>query len=252
MKRAQAVFSVFFIFIILSTIILFFFQNPLTGWLQTVTLPIQRWTFATFAPQSPQLSLTEQELINENKELRMQLSQMQELKRDNQALHDQFHISSPAPKKLLPAQIIGSRPDMLLIDKGSHDNVTPGDTVVVKTNLVGKITQTTPYVSVVTLITSPTTSFTAKTTKTNASGVVKAQGGDSMILDNVILSDKLEKNDMVITKGDLDGQGNGYPPDLVVGKLTSVNKKASNLFQAAKIESLVNFADLRMVFVETK
>jgi rod shape-determining protein MreC len=250
MKRAQAIFSVFFIFIILSVIILFFFQNPLTGVLQSVTLPIQRWTFSTFAPQSPQLGPTEQELVQENKDLRTQLTQMQELKRDNQALHDQFQLTSPAPKSLLPAQVIGLRSDALLIDKGSDDNLKTGDTVVVKNNLIGKISQTTSHISLVTLITSASTSFTAKTSKTGATGVVKAQGGDSIILDNVVLSDKLEKNDTIVTKGDLDGQGNGYPPDLLVGKMTSVNKKASNLFQSAKVESLVDFTNLQMVFVK--
>jgi rod shape-determining protein MreC len=252
MKRAQAIFSVFFIFVILSLIILLFFQNPLNGTLQSITLPLQRWTFSSLSqPTSRQLS-SQQELQQENDGLRMQLAQMQEIQNDNKALHDQFQITTPAPKSLVPASIVGVRDDTMLLDKGSADNIKQDDIVVVKENLIGKITQTTAHISVVTLITNPAISFTAKTTKTNAIGVIKSQGGDTIILDNVVLSDKLAQNDMIVTKGDLDIHGNGYPPNLIVGKIVSINKKASNLFQSAKVESLVDFSNLQMVFVMTK
>jgi len=38
-------------------------------------------------------------------------------------------------------------------------------------------------------------------------------------LDNVVLSDTLQKQDTVLTKGDVaDTNGIGVPPDLVIGK----------------------------------
>lgn len=71
------------------------------------------------------------------------------------------------------------------------------------------------------------------------------------MLDNVVLAEGLEKDDLVSTKGDTDENGLGFPPDLVVGKIVSVNKKASNLFQSADIRSLVDFNKLETVFVIT-
>lgn len=248
MKRAQAVFSVFFIFVILSLVVLFFFQNPLSTLLQNVTLPLQQWTYATVSQPTPQ-AMSEQQLQQENETLRAQLTKVQEIGRDNKALHDQFQQTAPAPKSLLPAHVIGLHDDMLLIDKGKNDGVQTGDVIVVKDNLVGKVARMTPHISVVMIISNPATSFTAKAGKTGAVGLIKAQGGDSIILDNVVLSDTLEKNDTVVTKGDMDGRGNGYPPSLLVGKIVSVNKKPSSLFQSAKIESLLNFTSLQMVFV---
>lgn len=251
MKRAQAIFSVFFIFVILSVIVLFFFQNPLNSFLQSVTLPIQQWTYATVSQPTPQ-AMTAQQLQEENSALRSQLAKVQEMQRDNKALHDQFRRSNPAPKSLLPAHVVGLHDDSLLIDKGERDGIEVGNVVVVKDNLVGKVARVTPHIAVVTIISNPTTSFTAKAAKSGAIGVIKAQGGDSIILDNVVLSDKLEKNDTVITKGDLDGKGNGYPPNLIVGKISLVNKKASDLFQSAKIQSLLKFDTLQVVFVMPK
>ena len=247
MKPGKAIFPIFFLFLLLSLFLLFFFQNPLTGWLQDLTVPIQRWTFGTASHSSEPTS--QEKLQQENNDLRAQLAKMQEVERDNKALHDQFQTTKPNPKQLLPAVIVGMGRGALLIDKGTSDHVKQGNIVVVKDTLIGTVTQATDHLSLVTLLTNPSTSFTAKSAKTNAVGVIKSQGSDSLVFDNVILSDKLEKNDVIITKGDMNGNGAGFPPDLVVGKIVSVSKNASSLFQSAKVESLVDVSALRMVFV---
>lgn len=217
--------------------------------LQSITLPIRKWVFQTTTRTD--VSLTpQQQLQQENNQLRAQLAQMQEIQKDNQALHDQFQTSTPASQKLLPAEVIGLQQNALLIDKGDQDNVRAGDVVVVKNNLIGKIAKTTSHISFVTLLSDPSTSFTAETAKTSATGIVISQD-DTIIFGNVVLTDKLQKNDVVVTKGDMTLQRSGFPPKLIVGKIVSVNKQPSNLFQAAKIQSLVDVSQLRVVFVET-
>jgi len=250
MKGVKAVFPIFSIFLFLSILILFFFQNPLTAGLQMITLPIQQWTFG-IRSKPTDIPASQQQLQEENSQLRVQLAQMQEVQKDNQALHDQFQTTTPTPQKLLPANVVGTQQNALLIDKGDQDAIHKGDVVVYKNNIVGKVASTTPHISLVTLLTDPSTSFTAETVKTSASGIVKAQDGGSIVLDNVVLTDKLEKNDIVITKGNLDMQGNGFPPELIVGKIISIDKQASSLFQSAKVQSLVSVGQLRMVFVMT-
>jgi len=248
MKRVKAVFPIFLILLIFSLFILFFFQNPMQAALQTITLPIQQWAFV--ASVKPTGTLTpQQQLQQENNQLRVQLAQMQEIKKDDQALHDQFQTTTPASQKLLPADVIGLQQNSLLIDKGAADKLHVGNVVVSKNNLVGKITKVTPHISQVTLLSDSSTSFTAQSAKTSANGIVRALDGGTIVFANVVLSDKLEKNDIIVTKGDLDLQGHGYPPQLIVGKIVSIDKQASSLFQAAKIESLVNASQLRMVFV---
>ncbi|HWY78966.1 MAG TPA: rod shape-determining protein MreC [Candidatus Sulfotelmatobacter sp.] len=250
MKRIKAVFLIFSFFFIISLLILFFFQTPLNIIFQTITLPIQKWVFIS-SSKSDAMFTSQQQLQKENNQLRVQLAQMQEIKKDNQALHDQFQTSTPIPQKLLPAEVIGVQQNTLLIDKGEQDKVHRGDIAVFKNNLIGKIAKTTPHISVVVLLSDSSTSFTAETAKTATVGIVTVQD-ETSIFDNVVLSDKLEKNDVIMTKGDQDLQGHGYPPNLIVGKIVSVDKQASNLFQAAKIQSLVDVADLRMVFVMTQ
>jgi rod shape-determining protein MreC len=251
MKQVKAVVPIFLILLILSFIILFFFQNSVSQGLQTVTLPLQQWTFMSIIRPSSD-NTSQQQLQDENNHLRTQLAQMQELEKDNQALHDQFATTSPTPQKLLPADVIGIQGSSLFIDKGSLDNLHNGGVVIYMNNVIGRITKVTPHISQVTLLNDPSTSFTAQTAKTSANGIVNAIDGGTIIFGNVILSDKLEKNDLVMTKGDEDLQGNGYPPQLIVGKIVSVDKQASSLFQEAKIESLVDISQLRIVFVISK
>lgn len=248
MQRVKAVVPIFLILLFFSFFILLFFQNPLSEALQIFTLPVQRWAFM-MSQQAPTMLTPQQQLQQENNDLQAQLTKMQEIQKDNQALHDQFQTTAPAPQKLLPAEIIGSYQTSLLIDKGEQDKVHSGEVVVYKDNLIGKITKTTPHISLVTLLSDSTTSFTAETVKSSVTGIIKSQEGGSVIFGNVVLSDKLEKNDIVVTKGDMDLQGNGYPPKLIVGKIVSVDKQPSNLFQSAKVQSLVNISQLGMVFV---
>lgn len=249
MKRIKAGFPIFLLLLVISLFIFFFSQNPLDGILQTFTIPIQKWTFGMY--EIPSVTQTPQEQLQaENNQLRLELAQMQELQKDNQALHDQFAVTTPAPQELLSANIVGMQQNAMIIDKGQSDNVQVGDVVIFKNNLIGTIGKVTPHLSLITLLSDPATSFTAQSVKSNANGIVRSEDGGIVTFENVILSDKLELNDIVETKGDLNLHGFGYPPKLVVGKIVSVDKQASSLFQSAKIQSLVDLTQLRMVFVE--
>ena len=99
---------------------------------------------------------------------------------------------------------------------------------------------------------NPAFSLTAKTLGTQAAGVVKGQGGGEIILDNVLLSNSLEKDDLVVTEGNINLDGSGFPADLVVGKIAAVSKNPSDLFQEAKVQSQLDFTKLGKVFVVTQ
>ena len=180
------------------------------------------------------------------------------LEQENQALSDQFAVSNPNPKTLMPARVIGaptfipgvSVPDFFILDKGSSDGVGVGDGVVVANNLIGKISVVNSSSSKVTLITDTSISFTGKL-QSEAVGVVTGLG-DSLEIGNILLSENISKNSLVLTKGDQNLEGVGFPPDLVVGKIVSVQKNPSDLFQKAEIKSLVDFTKINMVFIVVK
>jgi rod shape-determining protein MreC len=253
MQRKATFFPIFLLFLFLSIIIFFFAQKGIfrgmTGFFDAATVPLQSMTFGIFQ-KNDENSLTEK-LREENSRLINQFVKQKEIEKENKALHDQFATSNPVPKQLLPSKIIGRYANEIILDKGEHDGVKVGQIVVFKDNIVGQVSDTSIYRTVVKVLSDEKTSFTAKTVKTTASGVINGKGGDKLILDKVVLSEKLEKDDIVVTKGDVDSIGRGYPPGIVVGKIVSVNKKASSLFQAAEVVSLVDFEKLEMVFVLT-
>lgn len=176
--------------------------------------------------------------------------------KEMQALRDQFETTTVASNNLLPAKIIGfegflpgvSRPTGIVLDRGSNDGVKTGFAVLYKNNLVGKVGKTTAHRSQVLLLSKSGWSFTANTAGSGANGLVTTENGD-IYLKNVVLSDKISKKDLVVTKGDISVSGGGFPPDIVVGEVSSVDKKASSLFQTAKLQSFVDVTHLTSVFV---
>lgn len=249
MKKRTDVIPVFGGFFLLSLLIFFFLHKPIAGFLQHITVPIQRTVFGSIHKRSVNKSEVEQ-LKDENNRLSAELAKQKEVEKENKALRDQFQTTAISSQKLLPAKIVGMENDVIIIDKGEQEGVKVGNPIVVKNNLIGRVAKLSPHVSIVYGISHTDTSLTAKTLKTGVTGIIKGTGS-VLILDNVVLSDKLEKGDTVVTKGDVDASGRGFPPSLVIGKITSVNKRASALFQVAEVKSLVDISKLETVFIIT-
>ncbi len=224
--------------------------------INSMIAPFQKEVF--IGAQHVTNNASETQLQQENKNIVQKFVQYKRIEQDNAALRDQFQIGKIQAKHLLPAHIVGEPgfvTDMIehiIIDRGSDDGVKEGMVIVYKDNLLGKVIKTTSGFSQVAVISNDDISFSAKTLQTNALGVIKGQGSGTIIFDNILLNQTLKKNDLVVTNGDIDINGSGYPPDLIVGKVTGIQKIPSALFQKANISSLVDITKLSMVFVMIK
>lgn len=193
---------------------------------------------------------------DENIELTKKLLDHKKLQSENEALKDQFETSFPRPQNLLHAKIVGapsfvpgvSFPSVFIINKGEKDGVKKNQAVVFKDNLIGKIEETTNYLSKVILLSNNSFSLTVKTER-GALGVIKGEGNGKVTLDNVLLAEDLKRDDFIYTRGDLDENGVGIPEDLIIGKIESIEKNPSALFQKAKVQSAIDFTKLFDVFV---
>ena len=257
-----------FLFLAAISIVLIFLSKSgklgfLSGSASFVSSPVERFVWNIFNIDLRNSS-SKQSLTDENTALRKKIIDQQNLSKDNSALKDQFQLSYPAPTDLLPANIIGSpglipgvsKPEYLILDKGSKNNVKIGDAVVLKDSLVGKVVLTDWYISKVELVSNKSSSFTANAVSyedgREVLGVVKGNGNEEIVLDNVLLSDTIKIGDSVVTKGDVSEKNEGYPPNLIVGKIVSVEKKDSDLFQKAAVLSPLNFASISKVFIIVK
>lgn len=259
MRKKENFLPIFILLFIVSFIL--FKTNFSLGFFGKIIIPIQRTAIDFFSlPKNIFINNFAKDLREENLALVKKLVDQNQLQRENLALKDQFETASPKSQNLLPAKIVGSpgflpwvsAPETLVLDKGTKDNVKVGQAVVFKDNLIGKTERVSTNLSIVTLITNKNSAFAAKTSKTEALGIMRGQGGGEMVLENVLLSDGLQVSDAVLTKGDLNAQMLGYPPNLIVGKIVSLEKKPSALFQSAKIKSLIDFPRLSTVFIITE
>src|SRR3989344_2336709 len=261
MKKKENFTSIFLFFLIFALTIFTLSKSGFLSFpasiLQKALSPFQSITYSSFNFLSKADDSKIKKLENENRELVKKIVNQNILQKENSALADQFATTSVRSQTLLAAKIVGapsfipgvSLPQSFIIDKGTGDNVKVGNAVIYKDNLVGKIVESNLYFSKIDLITNSSFSSTVKTLRTQAPGVIKGDGEEQMILDNILQSDDIKVSDVILTKGDQDVRGRGIPPDLTLGKLVSVNKKPSNLFQKGEVVSLLDFSNLSTVFV---
>ncbi len=261
MRKKENFTSVFLFFLIFAIIIFtlskFGFLAFPVSILQKAVSPFAETTFSVFNFFSGGDNSEIGKLKDQNKELIKMNVNGEKLKKENSALADQFATTSVRSQTLLPAKVVGapsfipgvSNPQSLIIDKGTEDNVKVGNAVIYKDNLVGKVVESNLYFSKIDIVTSSSFSTTVKSSRTQAPGIIKGDGGEKLILDNVLQSDDIKTQDIILTKGDQNINGAGIPPDLILGKLTAVVKKPSNLFQKGEVISLLDFSNLSTVFV---
>lgn len=220
---------------------------PLADFTNTVSLFFaDKFTFLTSIPQKDS---TIKRLEEERQTLYSQVGELAKLREENATLKEQLSVSSFASriKEPLVAHIIG-RAHGLILDKGKTDGIKTSDIVVVKNIVLGRVLDVSEKISRVLLVSDARSSIQAKAVRTGATGVVKGSL-DAIVFANVTLDTVLEVGDVVVTSGDVIDENVGYPPGLIIGKIVSVDKSESNLFQRAKLESPLNLGKIQTVFV---
>lgn len=192
-------------------------------------------------------------LKDENNILRSKLAEYQRVKKDNEALKSQFETGTNQGFNLMPARVIGflgsfSKPNALIIDLGKTSGIKKNMAVISGVNLVGKINFVSSSYSQVLLPQNSSFSTLGKTDEGQVLGVVSGKE-DFILFERVSVNEKITIGETLLSKGEVNQEGVGIPPDLVIGKVESVNKNESLPFQTAKIESLLSFPKLSTVFV---
>lgn len=176
---------------------------------------------------------------------------LSQVNRENEILKRQFASSQNETQKLLPAEVIGiSR--YLIISQGAENGVKTGQVVVLENSLIGRVVAVSPKSSRVLLPTDPESKITAYIQRTDRGpkGIVIGAFGSSMRLEKILPEEKIEVGDLLLTAGDVEGDfGYLYPKNLLIGRVTEVNKSDSDLFQGAEMLPIFDYQHLETVFV---
>jgi rod shape-determining protein MreC len=247
MRKKQT--TILLIFLTISFLI-FFFKD--TSLISSITSFFQNSISNTRAAIFSSTVNEETKLQEENRKLFEKLAELEILERENIALRSQFEESNSAQYMLIPAKIVGYKGrgvyNFFIINAGINQGIENGMAVVVGNTLIGTIHKTSQNISEVRTILHPEFSTIVKYPTTNARGIIR--GFNSyMIMENVLITDTLEKDGIVVTMGEVNNTNIGIPSDLIVGKIGSIERIETASFQTAQVEPMVDYSQISNVFV---
>ncbi len=202
---------------------------------------------------------TTQDLKQRNEELEEALAELQaelvrlrEIASDHQRLARLLdYTTSTDEQEFVTADVINidqiSFLRTIVINRGTRDGISPGMPVVTEQGLIGRVIDISAEAARVQLITDPNSAVSARLQTTRAEGSVEGQLSGKLRMTFIPLDAEIQENDLVFTSG----LGGNFPPDIVIGYVTSTRQFEFELFQEADVSSLVDFDTLEIVLVIT-
>jgi rod shape-determining protein MreC len=268
-RRAQAGFVRPFIVLLVISALLLFARNsePVRGvavFTTQLLVPVQRVLadIGTRADRFAQAITEIETLRTDNANLRTEVDrltlenvQLREAAFAAQQAAKLGDIAKTLPFKTVTAAVIARDPSNILativLGTGSDDGVRTGHVVLSEQGLVGRVSEVGTNYSKVVLITDPSSTVSALVEGSRATGIVRGQYGDSLIMDWLLQSEKVKVGDVVVTAGL--GLGDElrslYPKGLVIGKIVQLQNAEAAAYQRAIIAPAVDLRRLENVLV---
>lgn len=153
--------------------------------------------------------------------------------------------------RYLAASVIGRDPspflDYVIINRGSDDGLRRGMPVVTQQGLVGRIAAVTADAARVQLITDPASNINVKLEPSRAQAVIRGEVSGEISLAMIPQSAQVEIGDLILTSG----LGGNYPTNILIGQVTGVRRRETDLFQSASVQPVVDFNQLEIVLIIT-
>ncbi len=238
---------------------------PVEGVLARVTTPLQEGTslvvgrfgeLTRTARDLRDLRQRNRDLEAENARLLLENVRYRELEGEAALLRDLVNFSHANPSfdvqgAHVVGRVIGRDPSNLqryiTLDVGREEGIARNMPVATDRGLVGRISEVGEGWSRVLLILDQSSLVNALTQSTRASGLIQGQADGSLRLHNVLQSDTLSVGDTVFTSG----LGGNFPRQILIGQVTEVERKDSDLYQMAAVQATVDFDHLEVVLVVT-
>jgi len=135
----------------------------------------------------------------------------------------------------------------IVIDRGSQQDVRPGQPVVDDRGLVGQVTRAYPWLSEVTLVTDKGQFVPVQNVRNGLRAVLSGTGSDGTLeLRFIPLNADYQNGDQLVTSG-IDGV---YPPGLPVARVTNIERAADQIFAritGVPLAGVANHAHLLVV-----
>lgn len=179
-----------------------------------------------------------------------------QLQLENEKLREQLELKndpSLIDYKKHRAMVIGRSFDewnkLLTVNKGAQNGIKRGMAVITSDGMIGKVTETGQFTSVVTLMTDPMSlnhiPAAVSSNKKNIYGMIEAYNPDKnvLLLKKLRIDADIKKGMRVITSG----LGKVYPRGLYIGEVVKVDTDRNGLSQTAEIKPAAAFNNIDYV-----
>lgn len=269
-RKGNNIFKVFGIALgLLFLIVVFnFFSPAIKNFFFSISSPISKvfWSagesssgFLSSFLKAGSVTKENDNLRNENQKLIAQILSLQAINSANQAQSDFSLNCQNLNFQMTMAGVIGmDDSDIISINKGSDDGIFEEMPVISQQGVaLGKVIKVYKKYSQVMLISS-TKSIVSANVQVNPgresegsqeemSGSVKGKGNLSIYLDLVPVEKDIKEGDVLATSP----LEKVFPKDLLIGKISKIQKNDQKPFQQAEIQPFFDFSKLENVFVIT-
>jgi len=189
----------------------------------------------------------QREYLARIQELEGQLVRFREMDRENQRLRKLLNFSLPLATRTIGARVIGEDATpwkkIVLLDKGSRNNLKKDMAVVVPEGLVGRILEVEPYTAHAILLPDPDSRVSALTATSRAQGIIAGIGTDKLQMKYLALDAEIAIGEDVTTSG----IGSIFPKGLQIGKIEAIERDSDGLHLLALVKPSVPFSKLEEV-----
>lgn len=185
-------------------------------------------------------------------ELQMELTQLRQLRAENERLREALEFEKTSAFSLEPAVVIARNPshwtDTVIINKGSKSGLAKNMPVITKDGVVGRLLNVEPYSSEVILLSDPRDGNSMSGVIGRTRGLVYIYGGGRKGYCLVRPSDldvKFKIGDKILTSE----SSLYFPKDLVIGEIQEIIDHGDGFEQEAVMKPVVKFSHLEILYV---
>jgi rod shape-determining protein MreC len=211
--------------------------------------------FASAIAQIDELRDVNARLLTDNERLTLENVRLREQAIAGQQAERLLVLQRAVPFESVPAPVIARDPTGVLhsivLGLGSEDGVKIGHVVLSDQGLVGRVSEVGTNYSKVLLVTDSSSVVSALVQGSRATGIVRGQFGDSLIMDWLLQTEPVKEGDVVITAGLGIGEElrSLYPKGLVIGTIAQVKTAEAAAYNRAIVTPAVDLRRLEHVLV---
>lgn len=170
-----------------------------------------------------------------NEQLVQQYSQMEECKQEAQRLQKLLDLKDTYQIEGTGARVIGRSSEAwsqtVIINKGSDDGVSTGQTVMGTSGVVGQIVSTSSHTATVRLLTDPQSGAAAMVQSSRAEGILRGSLVGLLYLEDLDADAEVNVGDVVVTSG----LGGSYARGLIIGTVVKVDAQQGDTSRRAVV-----------------